>query len=315
VQLRRGSRNLFKLSVSGILEGPLPLRISGKASFEIFWCDFTIRFDKTLISGEKPPLPPAVDVLAELRRVLTAPDAWSTQIAQNRQHGVSLRKLTSGTTLVLDPLGNLVVRQQIVPLNTSRDLDTFGGAPIAGAKRFKLEAKIEGVTQDVNNVQDAFAPGQFFAMSDDEKLASPSFEDMDAGAIFGSDAIAIDEGASLFAPLEYETIVIDEEGVATHEEDRYVLVAHRCFEQVRFSAVSTAPVRSIGAARFRNLDLPVAVTMPSQRFVIASVADGIAPSTAKPATFVETQATVHRRNRGVAGESLWQILPVHEKAG
>ena len=49
-------------------------------------------------------------------------------------------------------------------------------------------------------------------MSDDEKLASPSFEEMDAGAIFGSDAIVIDEGASLFAPLEYETIVIDEEG-------------------------------------------------------------------------------------------------------
>ena len=97
VQLKRGSRNLFKLSVSGTLEGPRPLRISGKASFEIFWCDFTIRFDKTLISGEKPPLPPAVDVFAELRRALTAPNAWSTQLAQNRQHGVSLRKIAPGT--------------------------------------------------------------------------------------------------------------------------------------------------------------------------------------------------------------------------
>ena len=93
--------------MAGTLEGPRPLRISGKASFEIFWCDFTIRFDKTLISGDKPPLPPAVDVLGELRRALTAPDAWSTQIAQNRQHGVSLRKIAPGTTLVLDPLGNL----------------------------------------------------------------------------------------------------------------------------------------------------------------------------------------------------------------
>src|SRR4030095_6559702 len=144
---------------------------SGKASFEIFWCDFTIRFDKTLIEGEKPPLPPAVDAFAELRRALTVPDAWSTQLAPNRQHGVSLRKIAPGTTLVLDPLGNLVVKQQIVPLNTSRDLDTFGGAPIAGARRFKLEAKFEGVTQDVNTIQDAFAPGQFFAMTDDEQLA------------------------------------------------------------------------------------------------------------------------------------------------
>ena len=113
------------------------------------------------------------------------------------------------------------------------------------------------MTQDVNTIQDAFAPGQFFAMTDDEKLASPSFEDMDAGAIFGSDAIAIDEGASLFAPLEFETIIIDEKGQATNEEeDRYILVAHRFFEQVRFSAVGMAPIRSIGTARFRNLELP-----------------------------------------------------------
>jgi hypothetical protein len=316
VQLKRGSRSLFKLSVAGTLEGPRPLRISGKASFEIFWCDFTIRFDKTLIEGDKPPLPPAIDVFGELRRVLTAPDAWSTQMAQNRQHGVSLRRIAPGTTLVLDPLGNLVVKQTIVPLNTSRDLDTFGGAPVAGARRFKLQASIEGVTQDVNTVQDAFAPGQFFDMTDDEKLASPSFEDMDAGAIFGSDAIVIDEGASLFAPLEYETIIIDEQGAAMNEEeDRYVLVAHRFFEQVRFSAVGTAPIRSIGAARFRNLELPAAVTMRTGQFVIASVTDGIVPPTAKPATFAETQATLGRLNRGVAGEALWQILPMHETAG
>jgi hypothetical protein len=257
-----------------------------------------------------------VDVLAELRRVLSVPAAWSTQIAQNRQHGVTLRKVAPGTTLVLDPLGSLVVRQTIVPLNTSRDLDTFGGAPIAGARRFRLDASIEGVTQDVNTVQDAFAPGQFFDMTDDEKLASPSFEDMDAGAIFGSDAITIDEGASLFAPLEYETIIIDEAGQATNEkEDRYVLVAHRLFEQVRFSAVGTAPIRNIGVARFRNTELPAAVTMRTAQFVIASVAEGTVPPTVKPATFAETQGALTRLNRGVAGEALWQILPVHETAG
>lgn len=316
VQLKRGSRSLFKVSVSGTLEGPRPLRISGKASFEIFWCDFSIRFDKTLIAGEKPPLPPAVDVLAELRRALRAPEAWSTQLAANRQHGVSLRKIAPGTGLVLDPLGNLVVKQQLVPLNTARDLDSFGGAPIAGARRFQLAARIEGVAQDVGALQEAFAPGQFFAMTDDEKLASPSFEDMDAGVVFGSDAVAIDAGASLFTPLEYETIIIDDEGAATHEpEDRYVLVAERLFEQVRFSAVGAAPVRSIGAARFRKPDLEPAVAMRATQFVVASVADGVLAPSARPATFVETQATLSRLNRGMAGEAPWQIMPLHETAG
>jgi hypothetical protein len=208
------------------------------------------------------------------------------------------------------------VKQQIVPLNTSRDLDVFGGAPIAGARRFNLQASIEGVTQDVNNVQDSFAPGQFFDMTDDEKLASPSFEEMDAGAIFGSDAISIDDGASLFAPLEYETIIIDEQGQATNEaENRYVLIADRLFEQVRFSAVGMAPIRSIGTARFRNLETPAAVTLRPQQFVIASTTDGIVPPTAKPATFVEVQAALSRLNRGVTGEALWQVMPVHETAG
>ena len=105
-------------------------------------------------------------------------------------------------------------------------------------------------------------------------------------------------------------------GPATNEEeDRYVLVAHRFFEQVRFSAVGMAPIRSIGIARFRNLDLPPAVAMRTGQFVVASVADGIAAPTAKPATFAETQATLSRLNRGVAGEAIWQILPVHETVG
>jgi hypothetical protein len=315
IQLKRGSRNLFKLSVAGTLEGPRPLRVSGKASFEIFWCDFTIRFDKTLISGEKPPLPPAVDVLAELTRAMTSADSWSTQLAPNRQHGVSLRKVTSTTVLVLDPLGNLVMKQQIVPLNTSRDIDTFGGAPIAGARRFKVEAKLEGVLQDVNPVQDAFAPAQFFSMTDDEKLASPSFEDMDAGVVFGSNAVVIDDAASIYAPLEFETIIIDEEGRATKEEDRYILIADRLFEQVRFGAVAQAPIRTVGAARFRSPGAEAAVSMRPAQFVIASVQDGAVAPAAKAASFAETQATLTRLNRGVAGAALWQLVPMHETTG
>lgn len=312
VQLKRGSRSLFKLSVEGSLEGPRPLRISGKASFEIFWCDFTIRFDKTLISGEKPPLPPAVDVLAELLRALTAPDSWSTQLPPNRQHGVTLRKVASGGALVLDPLGNLVVKQQLVPLNTSRDLDTFGGAPIAGARRFNVQAKIEGVTQDVNPIQDAFAPAQFFSMNDEEKLASPSFEDMDAGVVFGSDAVVIDDNASLFAPLEFETIIIDEEGRRTQEiEDRYVLVADRLFEQLRFGAVATSVVRRAGTAKFRNLAAPPSVSLRTTQFVVASTENGEAAPTAKAATFVEAQAMLTKLNR-TASAAAWQLQPVRE---
>ena len=66
VQLKRGSTNLFKVSVEGALAGPRPLHVKAKATFEILWWDVSIRVDKTLVEGEKPPLPEPVDVLPRL---------------------------------------------------------------------------------------------------------------------------------------------------------------------------------------------------------------------------------------------------------
>ena len=205
VQLKHGSSNLFSVSVKGALEGPRPLRVSGKASFSVFWCDFSVRFDKTLVDGEKPPLPAAVDLLAQLRQALSDPASWSVRARSS--HGVALRKLGTGTTLVLDPLGALVVKQQIVPLNTTRDIDIYGGAPVSGARRFHVDAALQSQAQHVDVVRGQFSPAQYFALSDDEKLAAPSFEEMDAGIMFGGDGASFDEVVP--APLLYESLVID----------------------------------------------------------------------------------------------------------
>ena len=70
LQLKAGSTNLFKVSFAGELSGPRPLNVKGKASFEIWWMDFAVSFNATLVSGEKPPLPAPVDVGALLRTAL-----------------------------------------------------------------------------------------------------------------------------------------------------------------------------------------------------------------------------------------------------
>ncbi len=318
VQLKRGSRNLFKVSVEGALEGPRPLRVSGKASFEIFWCDFSVRFDKTLVGGEKPPLPPAVDVLAELRSALADAQNWKTQRAANRQHGVTLRKLAPGDTLVLDPLGNLMVKQQVVPLNTARDIDVFGGAPVAGARRFELSATLNGQPQELARVKDSFAPAQYFSMSDDEKLASPSFEDMDAGLVFGSDEVVFDASQNVAAPLEYKSIVIDTEDSSSEPQTgRYVLTAERLLEQTRLSAAAQAPIRNAGMARFRDIEAPKAATLHAQRWAITSVEDTkkMAPTATESRTWAETQAAMTALNRDEPDRrTRWQLVPLHEVA-
>jgi hypothetical protein len=318
VQLKRGSSNLFKVALAGALEGPRPLRVSGKASFEILWCDFSVRFDKTLIDGEPPPPPLAVDVLAELQRALATAQSWTTLRPAGQPHGVALRKLAAGTALVLDPLGRLAVKQQVVPLNTGRDIELFGGAPVAGARRFRLAATLSGQPQQAQPLRDSFAPAQFFDLSDDDKLAGPSFEEMDAGAVFGSQALAFDAAEVVGAPLQYEPIVLDalaqphSAPPSPHSPTgpRYVLGALQLRHHSASGAAARSPLRRTGLARFRDPDAAPAASLNPPRWTLLPLADGAAAATAADvSTWSEYRAAQDRLNRGGAR---WQIVPGHE---
>jgi len=310
VQLKYGSHNLFKVSVDGSLEGPRPLRVSGKATFEIFWCDFSVRFDKTLIDGDPPPPAPAVDVLAELNRALATAQSWSTQAPPNATHGVALRKLAAGTALVLDPLGRLAIRQDVVPLNTGRDIDVFGGAPVAGAHRFALAATLNNVDlKDVTTLQAPFAPAQFFAMSDDDKIASPSFAQMDAGFVVGKDdAVTIDANELVPARLDYDSIVIDTLAgdVPPPQPKPYSLPPAQLAVYAATGAAARAPVRSVGRARFRTPGKP-AVDLAEPTWAIAPLDAG--PPVAVAAnvkTWSEYQGALTTLNRAGAQ---FQLVP------
>ena len=310
VQLKYGSHNLFKVAVEGSLEGPRPLRVSGKATFEIFWCDFSVRFDKKLIDGDPPPPPPAVDVLAELNRALSTAQSWSTQAPANQSHGVALRKLAPGTALVLDPLGRLAVKQDVVPLDTGRDIDVFGGAPVTGAKRFAIAAALNNIDlTQVTMLQAPFAPAQFFNMSDDDKIASPSFEQMDAGFVVGTNAaVTIDAGQLVAAPLEYNSIVIDTltTDVPPKQPAPYVLPVGRLAVHAATGAAARASVRSVGRARFRTPGLP-AVDIAEPTWAIAPLDSGPPVATAPAVkTWTDYQGALTTLNRAGAR---FQLVP------
>jgi hypothetical protein len=319
MQLKRGSHNLFGVSLSGSLEGPRPLRVSGKATFEILWCDFSVRFDTTLVKGEKPPLPPAVDVLAQLTQALASPASWSTQRSSTQTHGVALRSLPPAAAtapIVLDPLGQLFVRQQVVPLNTARDIEIFGSAPVAGARRFNLTASLNGTPLLSARLQASFAPAQFFAMSDDEKLAAPSFESMDAGSVFGDAHIVFDPAQVIPAPLEYEIVPITLEGTPSTAPSNaappsYTLSVIHLQNFTRSGAAARAPVRRVGRARFRNDAVQGAARFAPVRWTIMPTDTDGPAATVEPSvrTFSEYQATVKVMNRAGAR---WQVVPKEE---
>jgi hypothetical protein len=312
VQLKHGSDTLFKVSVEGELEGPQPLRLSGKASFEIFWCDFSVRFDATLVEGEPPPLPPGVDVLGQLEAALSTPQSWSTQLAPNRTHGVALRKLAPGSGLVLDPLGRLAVNESVVPLDTGRDIDRFGGAPVAGERRFALSVAVNGVAlTERQALQARFAPAQFFAMSDDEELASPSFETMDSGLVVGTDAVSFDAGQLVAAPVEYQAITIDPLAAIPPPPGSYTLPAVLLALHSASGAAGRAPLRRVGRARFRSA-APRAVSLAQPSWAIVPL-DAGTPVALDPSikTWTDYRAALATLNRGGAA---FQLVPAREIA-
>jgi hypothetical protein len=317
LQLKRGSHNLFMVKLNGALEGPRPLRVSGKATFEILWCDFSVHFDTTLVKGERPPLPPAVNVLSQLTQALLQSSSWSTQRNSAQPHGVALRSLppaAAGAPLVLDPLGQFLVKQQVAPLNTARDIETFGGAPVSGDRRFTLTADIAGTLLHSEPQQAPFAPAQFFNMSDDEKLAAPSFEPMDAGYVFGDGKTVIDAAQIIPAPLEYQIINITLDGGASTQPDAtpppYTLSPAQLQFFSRSGAAARAPIRKVGRARFRNEAAEPAARLNAKAYTLMPTEDGpVAPVSSGVRTWTEFSAALKTLNRAGAR---YQIQPTHE---
>jgi hypothetical protein len=299
VQLKRGSHNLFKVTLDGTLEGPLPLRLAAKATFEILWFSFSVHFDYTIADGTSAPAKPSIVLEDKVKAALADPGNWTTRSATTPGHGVALRSLPSGGPATLDPLGQLVVQQQVAPLNTALDVDTFGGVRVAGARRFNLAASFDG--QAGASINAAFAPARYFAMSDDAKLVAPSFSDMAAGAVLGNDQVAFDATTLIIAPLTYDEFVLDPlTGAAPAKPGAYKQPVEALRAQRPSGAAARAPTRDVGRARFRNEGVAPAATLqaPEWRVVQAygPVSAAAAPIAPADVSWIEGHAAVAKLN-------------------
>ena len=207
LQLKAGSRSLFKVKFAGELSGPRPLRVRGKATFEILWWDYSVSFNTTLIGGIPPPPPPPIDVIQLLREALLQPASWSA-VLPDRERLVTFREETPKGQIKIHPLSVLTIKQNVVPLGIR--VTKYGNAPIAGgAREFHVsEVQIGTRTVSATAVRDHFAPGQYKEMTDDEKLSSASFEMLEAGVSIGADEPQC--GTAVSVTAEFEEIIIPE---------------------------------------------------------------------------------------------------------
>jgi hypothetical protein len=257
VQLKRGSRNLFKVDVLGTIEGPLPLRVAGKATFGILWWDYTVSFDKTLIGGEPELVTEAIDILGELLGRLSDPVNWRTELPATGTQVVGVRAAPRTEGLLLHPLGRLVVQQGVVPLNTDRDIDRLGEFAPLDARRFTItHASIGGTLADTAPVRDEFPDSQFFDMTDAERLAAPGMVLREAGASFGTDTYASDASAGVAAPFHYTEIIVGPDGVPVALPDPQPADPGHVLAGLRITAATRAGTRTSVAERYAGVERP-----------------------------------------------------------
>jgi len=308
VEIKRGSRVLFSLTLKGTLEAFTPIRIRGKVKFKILFVSFSIPVNLSL-GAAQAVTEAAADVLGELVAALADPNNWAGEMP-GRDVLVTLRDAPSPGELKVHPLAALSVRQQVVPLRI--EIQVYKNTRPAGERRFEvvaLEVNGSNVTRD--DVQEFFAPAQFFEMSDDEKLARPSFEKLPAGVAAAEDDFT--HGEAIAAELTYETILIDRGQDRLVRLDRYILVRDVFEAAAAFGAAGGAPTRTAGPGKYRVPRLGIRVTEPS--YGVAGV-DDLAATEEVGATgsFFQVLAALsaHEERHPDAAVRL-QVVGVHER--
>jgi hypothetical protein len=211
-----GGHTILSVSLALTLSGPGQWHARGRASFSILFFDVSFGFDVTI--GDKQLLAAlgAVDVASLLVAALADTRSWSVRLPAGGVSFVTLRAIDAGTEVLAHPIGSLEVRQRVAPLE--RTLERFGSAVPSGARRFRIaaatigpaSAPTTGQPAAVTGLQDLFAPGQFRALSDEQKLSVASFEAMPSGAVIGKHDIT--HGQPVTVTIAYEEQLITATG-------------------------------------------------------------------------------------------------------
>lgn len=207
--VKAGSTTLLGVDLALSVKGPSPWEVTGNATFEIVGVKTGVAVDVVIGERQTPPPVEAVDAGSLVFDALSDTQNWNG-IPPSAGQGVTLAAaLDAEAGFLVPPAGHLEIRQSVAPLD--EDIEIVGGAPVSGAVRFAVTAvTVDGSLLDAASwpeVEDWFAPAQFFELPDDEKITGAAFEQMQAGVAIGADVLT--SGEELVTEFEYESIVVD----------------------------------------------------------------------------------------------------------
>lgn len=187
------------------LRGPNRFKIDGKAWARVFRVDVSVPISHGW--GDAQTLPAVTTDPAEiLLDALTTGEGFRGIGTTARSSGVTFRSLEEGEQQPADPAGGLRLHQRAVPLDTA--IDKVGEAAVdQGPASFDLQLT-DDTGLHVRDVELDFARGQYFDLSEAERLRTPSFERRKAGIELSPDELLVDTDAAIEATHDYEVVVI-----------------------------------------------------------------------------------------------------------
>lgn len=179
-RVRWKSTTIAGVRVEGILSGPGPIRITGRACIEILFFDICVEASFTIGEAVEQVVAVIASLIQEVAPELARASNVAALEAEDRQASVVPAAVATEHALI-SPLGGLSWTQNRTPLNIA--VSKVGSTKLDRPGRLTVSAAGAG-----GPVRDWFAPNDFTELSDSESLNQPSFQQLDAGISLGLSA-------------------------------------------------------------------------------------------------------------------------------
>lgn len=197
---------LFSVGISGQLSGPAPWHIVGRGEISLLFFDVGVDFETSWGEDRREELAP-IAVMGLIASELGRADAWRALPPLGNTLGVTLRSMSADeAALILHPVGALRVTQRRLPLGIR--LDTIGNQKPSDVNKLALRVAGGGLAKKAD-VFDKFAPAQFQAFTDAEKVSRPAFSEEIAGLDLTASGSDLRSSRMVRRNIRYEQIIID----------------------------------------------------------------------------------------------------------
>jgi hypothetical protein len=213
-------------------------------------------------------------------------------------------------------MGQLQVSQTVVPLGT--EIQKFGDSAPANADYFDVETIEAQETLPLTAVTAEFAVGQFFNLTDDEKLTDASYQPYTSGGSFGSTLFSSDPSAGSSLVIAYQNWVVDDplEPAFAPQAPSNSEITVDPLVQSSFVVAGPAGTRASGRTRYAATPLTEFIAVATPKYVVADAASLAVNASIVPASGASEQDATNLLNAYVAANpeqaGQFQVMPAWE---